>query len=274
MQIRRNWLTWEEWSRCVFFVAQSEGAWQRPRMRRAAFWLGLLSSAGCTQNPYVIGEHVADECQGELAAAIACSGFESEDVGSGWTETTTIGSAAVERTTEEAHIGRGALRARSFGADSVGVVSREFDAVRSGTLYLRAHVFVPADVPTDTINIFFLGDQPAPDPFTGFDINIADGVPQLFSPQLDPARQDGAGEIPRDEWFCFRAELRVSDTEGSIELFVEDESVLQVAAIDTLPDDGVHLFRAGVDWSSEQTDPFEMYLDDVALSTEPIACRN
>jgi hypothetical protein len=243
-------------------------------MRRAAFWLGLCASAGCTQNPYVIGEHLADECTGELADAIACSGFESEDVGVGWTETTIIGSAAVERTIDEAHIGRGALRAQSFGADSVGVVSREFEAVRSGGLYLRAHVFVPADVPTHTINIFFLGDQPAPDPFTGIDINIADGALQLFSPQLDPARQDGTGDIPRDAWFCFRAELRVSDTQGSIELFVDEESVLRADAIDTLPDDGIHLFRAGVDWSSEQTDPFEMYLDDVALSTDPIACRD
>jgi hypothetical protein len=243
-------------------------------MWRAAFWLGLLASAGCTHNPYVIGEHVADECEGELADALVCSGFEGTDVASGWTETTIIGSASVERTTDEAHIGRGALRAASFGADSVGVVSRELEAVRSGTLYLRAHLFVPGEVPTDTINIFFLGDQPAPDPFTGIDINIADGVPQLFSPQLNPARQDGEGEIPRDEWFCFRAELHVSDTAGSIELFVGDESVLRVDAVDTLPDDGVRLFRAGVDWSSEQTDPFEMYLDDIALSTEPIACRD
>jgi hypothetical protein len=243
-------------------------------MLRAAFWLGLIMSASCTRNPYVIGEHVADECTAELAEAIACSGFEAEDVAMGWTETTIIGTAAVERTTHEAHFGRGALRAESSGADSVGVVSREFAAVRSGTLYLRAHLFVPAEVPTNTINVFFIGSSPAPDPFTGIDINFAEGgVPQLFSPQIDPARQDGTGEIPRDAWFCLRAELVVDDTEGSIELFVDDESVLLASDVDTLPDDGVHLFRAGVDWSSEQTEPFEMFLDDVALSTAPIPCR-
>lgn len=258
----------------MFFVAQSAGAWQRRPMRRAAFWLGLFVSAGCTRNPYVIGEHVADECSTELADAIACSGFEAEDLALGWTETTTIGTAAVERTTDEAHFGRGALRAESTGADSVGVLSRAFEAVRSGTLYLRAHLFVPADVQTNTINIFFIGASPAPDPFTGVDINLAEGgVLQLFSPQLEPVRQDGQGEIPRDAWFCLRAELVVDDAVGSVELFVDDASVLLARDVDTLPDEGVRLFRAGVDWSSEQTEPFEMFLDDVALSTEPIPCR-
>lgn len=258
----------------MFFVAQSATAWQRPPMLRAVLWLGVLASAGCTQNPYVIGEHVPDECEGALAGALACSGFEDRDVAVGWTQTTIIGSASVEHTMAEAHSGRGALRAESSGADSVGVVSADFPAVRSGTLYMRAHLFVPNDVATDTINIFFLGAEPAPDPFTGVDINLEQGVPQVFSPQLNPARIDGDFAIPRDAWLCFRAAMRLGDDDGSIELFVDDERVLLATDIDTLPDDGVRMFRAGVDWSSGQTEPFEMYLDDVALDTEPIACRD
>ena len=44
-------------------------------------------------------------------------------------------------------------------------------------------------------------------------------------------------------------------------------------AIDTLPEDGVRQFRAGIDWSSEQDAPFEIYMDDIVLDTAPVACR-
>jgi hypothetical protein len=36
----------------------------------------------------------------------------------------------------------------------------------------------------------------------------------------------------------------------------------------------VHLLRAGIDWSSEQTDPFDLYLDDLVLATTPVGCEN
>jgi hypothetical protein len=242
-------------------------------MSRAALFFGLFMSAGCTRNPYVIGEHFPDECEGALAGALACSGFEDQDAAVGWTETTILGSADIEHTSDEVHRGRGALHAQSSGVESVAVVSREFAPVRAGTLYLRAYLRVPADVPTDTINIFFIGAEPAPDPFTGVDINLEQGVPQIFSPQFAPDRRDGTVAIPRDEWFCFRAELVVDDEDGSIELFVGDDSALLATGVDTLPDEGVYTFRAGVDWSSAQAERFEMYLDDVALGTDPIPCR-
>lgn len=231
-----------------------------------------LALAGCTRNPYVIGEQYVDACKTSLARAIACASFEARDVAAAWTEATILDAGALERTTERAHTGRGALRATSEGAGSVAVVAAEFPPVRSGTLYLRASLYVPSDVATETINIFFVGSTPAPDPFTGIDVNLEDGALQIFSPQLDPARRTGERAIPRDRWFCFRMTLDVSDDAGAIELFIGEESALRVEAIDTLPPEGVRLLRAGVDWSSAQTSRFEIYMDDIALDDEPLPC--
>ena len=57
-------------------------------------------------------------------------------------------------------------------------------------------------------------------------------------------------------------------------MFVDDQLALDARSIDTLPDDGVTQFRAGIDWSSEQDSLFEIYIDDLVLDTAPVACRS
>jgi hypothetical protein len=45
-----------------------------------------------------------------------------------------------------------------------------------------------------------------------------------------------------------------------------------VQGLDTVPDGGMRQFRAGVDWSSEQTSFFEIYIDDVLVSLHELGC--
>jgi hypothetical protein len=248
-------------------------------MLRAAFLLCVLAFVGCTRNPYLIGEQVQqvheagiDECETALADALTCASFEDEDLASAWTATTIVDGGALERTTDPVHSGLGALHAATSAADSIAVVSTEFEPLFSGMLFLRAYLWVPAAVPTETINIFFIGAEPEPDPFNGLDINLANGALQIFSPQIIPARQTGALQIPRDRWFCFRAQLVIGEGDGTVDLFVDDQLALTAQALDTLPANGVFRLRAGVDWSSEQAELFEIYLDDIALDVVPIAC--
>lgn len=246
-------------------------------MRCAGALVVLFGCAACSSGPYFIGELHTDagppsECDEAFADALACSGFEESDLTSAWPDQTIIGAGALERTTERAHSGDAALRASSNGPESVAVVASTIEPVMSGTLYLRVHLNVPSGVPTETINILFIGSDPAPDPFKGLDINIEDGALQIFSPQNNPARVTGELTIPRDVWFCLRAEIAVSDGAGSVELFVDDELALAATGLDTLPEDGVHLLRAGVDWSSGQEASFEIYIDDLVLDDAPVAC--
>jgi hypothetical protein len=124
------------------------------------------------------------------------------------------------------------------------------------------------------MNLFFLGSRPDPsgdEPFVGMDINVLDGALQLFSHQAKPPRQTADAKVPRGRWFCLRAEIEMSRA-GTTALFVDDALSLRATGVDSIAQDGVSMLRAGIDWSSDQTAFFEVYIDDLALATAPLAC--
>jgi hypothetical protein len=85
-------------------------------------------------------------------------------------------------------------------------------------------------------------------------------------------RETSAQVIPRDRWFCLRLRLEVREQTGVLELFTDDELALRVAALDTLPATGISELRIGIDWSSEQSERFEIFIDDLVLDTSEVAC--
>jgi hypothetical protein len=243
----------------------------------------LLSIAllACVDNPYVIGRHQSpdggapgDECAAAHAQALLCSGFEAEDLAE-WPDRTVTLNGELERSTERARSGAASLHATSRGTATTAVVAREFAPVFADELHLRAYVYVPAQLPTETMNLFFLGHEPNPSPpeqFIGLDLNLEDDAVQVFSSQNAPPRLTGTLAIPRERWFCFRARIEVAD-EGALEVFVDDEIALDVPLYDTLPEQGIHMLRAGIDWSSEQAELFEVFIDDLVLDTAPVTCH-
>jgi hypothetical protein len=136
---------------------------------------------------------------------------------------------------------------------------------------LRAYVYVASEQPTEIINLFFIGASAAVAEFDGIDVNLEDGALQVFAPQAG-VRETSEQTIPRDRWFCLRLRLEVSDDSGVLELFTDDALALRVAAFDTLPASGISELRAGIDWSSEQSEPFEIFIDDLVLDTSEVAC--
>ncbi len=243
---------------------------------RAVLLLGS-QCLGCSDEPYVIGRYpdaaAVSECAAAYAGALVCGDFEASTLDAGgWDETVIENGGELEQSTLRSHSGEASLRAASLDAMSVAAVSRELEPLLDGAIYLRAYLYVAAGLPTDTINVFFIGASPTPDPFTGIDINLKDGALQVFSPQADPVRQTGSVLVPRDSWFCFRARIELSDTAGLVELFADDALALRATQIDTLPEAGVTLLRAGVDWSSEQSAFFELFIDDLVLDRAPVAC--
>ena len=249
------------------------------RRARVFAMLGCLFWAGaCADNPYWIGQLRDAEVPDAGVAAcpagsLVCSGFEAAQLHDEWPETHIENAAEVERSTVRAHSGMAALRAESRDASSVAVVVARFAALHSGTLYLRAYLFVPDGQPTDRMNLFFLGSRPdpEPEPFVGMDLNLEQGALQLFSPQAEPRRQTGSLRVPRDRWFCLRAQVELG-ARGEVRLFVEDQLALRATQVDSAAQDGVSMLRAGVDWSSEQEAKFEVFIDDLGLATRPIAC--
>jgi hypothetical protein len=260
------------------------------RIARVAALLCLVEQSGCADNPYFIG-HARDSTDASVvdaagpeagsdasasandcSEALVCAGFEREDLSAEWTSTVIENSGALERSTARAHSGGGSLRAQSRATSSVADVVARFSPLRSGMLYLRAYLYVPAGLPTERMNLFFVGSRPDPgsDPFVGLDLNLENGAVQLFSPQARPQRQTGELTIPRDRWFCWRAEIELGSA-AVVSVFVDGALALRATGVDSVAQDGVSMLRAGIDWSSQDAF-FEVYLDDVALDTQPIGC--
>lgn len=244
----------------------------------------LLACSGCADNPYVTGvlrqtAPTSDAAMAEFDCAdfpqaLACSGFESGGLADWESQVVAGEGAGVEWSAARSHTGKGALRAFTTTADSTAVVAQSFPAVTAGTLYVRGYLFIPGDEETRTINLFFVGLEPNEVdgmPFTGVDLNVEDGPWQVFSPQNFPDRVTGSVAVPRDRWFCVQIEMDVAER-GAVRVFMDGAPAFEVTNFDTLPDGGVQLFRAGVDWSSKQITPFEVFMDDLVLSTAPVAC--
>lgn len=232
----------------------------------------MVALAACGNGAYVIGRFHDDSCDTHHDA-IVCSGFEQPDL-SDWS-VVVVDNAHVEQSAERAHGGNGSLFAESSGAKSTAVVSKEFPPVTQGELFLRAFVYVPDAQPTKTLNFLFLGDYAAPDPFRGIDFNLEDGALSTYVPGDQPDRfVSTALVIPRDRWFCLQIQMTVSANAGAVTMRVDGEIGLEQKNMNTRPAAGVHLLRAGIDWSSGQTEPFEFSLDDLVLATTPLDCND
>lgn len=245
--------------------------------------VGLLGA--CVDNPYVIGRVIdGDDCARASAldaGVLACSGFEKPGFRD-WAGTEANDGGVLMRTAAMVHGGSAALRAESRAAERFAVVVQDFEPLLDGELHLRVHVWVPGGLATETMNILFIGDEPNPSedpdgPFVGVDINLAnDGALQLFSPQNDPSRITGNQPIPRDRWFCLQLSMQIAHADaarpGAIALSVDGREALSASPFETLPEAGVSRVRAGIDWSSEQAAPFEVYMDDLVVSRKPLPC--
>lgn len=251
-------------------------------MRRAALlWSTVLvlgsKLLGCADNPHWIGRYPGGDaaprsaCEAAHEDALVCSDFEDEALDGGAFQTVLENMGELELSSEQAHGGTRALLANTSGATSAAALAQAFDPVSAGELHLRAYVYVAGDQPTEIMNILFIGASAAVAEFDGIDINLQGGALQVFAPQ-GGVRETSEQVIPRDRWFCLRLRLQVHDASGVLELFTDEELALRVAAFDTLPASGVSELRVGIDWSSEQSEPFEIFIDDLVLDTSEVAC--
>jgi hypothetical protein len=240
---------------------------------RCALLVSVGIMVGCSEDEYVIGRFHDDACSAHHAA-LMCSGFEQPDL-SEWSEVLIESDAHIEQSDARAHSGAGSLFAESTGAKSSAVVAKEFAPLMAGELYLRAYVYVPDNLPTHTMNILFLGDYATPDPFRGVDLNLEDGALSIYVPASRPDRVTSTTlVIPRDHWFCLQIALTVSSNAGAITVRVDGDVALEQKNMNTRSSGGVHLLRAGIDWSSGQTERFDFNLDDLVLDTVSIDCND
>jgi len=244
------------------FAASTQCSVATPALCLAACTVASDCDAGhtCVAGSCVVD--ASDTCAAH-PNALACSGFD-EPAPAGWTASIrtggTLGTVADPRLA-----GASALDARTTLTGGQSRFASEFATMTAGQLYLRAWLYVAPGTVLNDVHPIVIGD-----------VSKADyGSKFLFSNgKLGVATSNsavtGSIDAPFGQWYCLRMELEIG-TQGSIRAYLNDAPFVDATAIDTLPAGNVHDISVGIDFSG-QTDPAEIFVDQVLLDTAPVTC--
>jgi hypothetical protein len=216
------------------------------------------------------GPSEPDPCR-DYEGALFCSGFEDPAFPEFATRRTQAGFFEQDRT--KAFVGQASLRTSTSAPSGYAALLAPIDPpVVSGTLYLRAHLFIPSSSSND-INALFLGNTDDDDATVGIDFDLADSErPELFLLGYGDYASGGV-VVPRDRWFCFQSEIVVSDKAGSVTVSIDGEPAVSLAGVVTRPPGGLDDLSVGIGWSSDAPTTAEVYYDQVVLDDAPVPCE-
>jgi hypothetical protein len=197
--------------------------------------------------------------------ALFCSGFDDAALPE-WSLSAPPDST-LETTMRYRHAGPSSLEARASGDFTRSRFVGEFPAQTSGTLHLRVWMFVEPETVLANLHTLSIGDVDTPD--WGVSLEFFEGALAAETPVVLPAG-DGVA-IPTGRWFCVRAEIALSDTEGEVRAWLDERPAVQMTAIDTLPAAGAHNLAAGIDHSA-QVEHASVFFDELLVDTRPTPC--
>jgi hypothetical protein len=196
-------------------------------------------------------------------SALICSDLDAA-VPTDWVEGSSAGDE-VSASTSLRFAGAAALRAHTSGMGGRSRIIHELPMMTTGSLYLRAWVYMNPGAATEDVHALVVGD-----------VNTADyGTKFLYSAgklrvATSVAPVPGSIDPPFGRWYCLRLELGIGAM-GSVKAYVDDQVLADQTGVDTLPATGVHNVSAGIDFAG-QTQPGELYVDDLAIDTQPLDC--
>lgn len=164
---------------------------------------------------------------------------------------------------EQPYDGLGSLKATTASSGDKAAIRAEFDAVESGTLYARAHYFVPAQVNVRRLDLLSLQDS-CTIVATAFGTSLFCAADEAFAQGWVP--------IPQGRWFCLQWEHEVDDW-ATTSVFIDGELAISVEGIDTRADGHLDAVRFPVTHSGDLQPSVEIYVDNFALSTSPLECE-
>jgi hypothetical protein len=197
--------------------------------------------------------------------ALVCSGFDSEDL-NGFTITAPP-DGTLATTQALRHAGAAALETRSQMRNDRTRLVREFPVQTSGTLYLRAWLFVePGSVLFD-LHTLTIGDVDQAD--WGVNFHMLEDVLAVGLPTRESS---GEGlRVPVGSWFCMQAEVRLGDIDGAVRVWLDRQLAVSFADADTLPRRGARNMSVGLD-RAVQSEPAALYIDELLLDRQPTEC--
>lgn len=203
----------------------------------------------------------AGDCA-KIPDALACADFESS-LGDG-TAVVTDGNT-LEVTSGGVPSGEAALDARvTVTPASVAYLRSDFPAQTEGALYLRGWFQVPAGVATFNLAPFGLWATGEVD--WALRLVVTQGATELWS-YTTPAAS--AVPVAVGEWHCVEMAVTLDDVAGTASVSVDGVALLDVTALDTLPEGGIDGLAMGTVWALEAA---AVRIDRVALATSPVGC--
>jgi hypothetical protein len=201
-------------------------------------------------------------CAGH-AGATACSGFD-EAIPTGWTDGSTTGNE-ISTSTDLSFAGAASLVAHVSGSGGRSRLLHEFPSMTTGSLYLRAWLYMEPGTVVDDVHSIVVGDADSGDYGTKF--LYSNGKLRVATPKLDVT---GDVAPPFGHWYCLRLELTVGAA-GSVRAYLDDQMFAEEPNVNTLPAAGVHNVSAGIDFAG-QAEPAQLLVDELLLDTQPVAC--
>ncbi|MCB9597879.1 MAG: hypothetical protein H6719_34495 [Sandaracinaceae bacterium] len=209
-------------------------------------------------------------CDGPLAGAILCDGFESSP--GPWTlRAERTGSAT--RTTTRAQVGAysfDSVTTAINGQASLG--ARGLGPYTDADLWMRVSLYVPSAAAVDDFTFLYVGEDVSP--FHGVSLGMgSDGRAGAYSTiSANYVSSFDALLVPRDRWVCFEVHVAVASSGGAIEVFMDGTLRAGMTGLDTLPGAGFTIAYSGIDYTGPAQGPLEVFLDEYALSRTRLAC--
>jgi hypothetical protein len=209
---------------------------------------------------------LATRC-GQITGELFCEGFEGEPM-LGSLQATAPSFALVETT----HSFRGAraLHARTEGAqEPAWVLGTVLPDLVAGELHARWYIYVPSGAAKLELASVHLVD--AVFPHRGVIVGVHEGMMDLTATETGDYLVSQVA-VPRDRWACVQLHVTISQTAGVVESWLDGVSTGRFTGIDTLPAVSYRSVHAGMFATSLATEPQELWTDELAVATLPIAC--
>jgi hypothetical protein len=176
---------------------------------------------------------------------LVCSSFEGVPLLDEWVVDTARGT--VQEVTTLAHTGTTAVSARTAGENGHARLWQALEPRGSGTLYFRAHAWLPKGTVTTMMKLLYLGNRAALD---GVDLLITSDLQVgAFFQEGQASALSRIGAVPEEQWFCLTGSIDLSNTDGRVALQIDGRPVLEVTGQDTLPPNGVSGLSVGLHWT-------------------------
>jgi hypothetical protein len=212
---------------------------------------------------------VAESCKVTKPGVLLCEDFEEPSVS--W-DYTIFDQGSAARSIVRAANGFASLEANINGSNNFKAArwgkNNVLPSLTGGDLYIREWIYLASPtVVTDQLSILVAGNQV--DPFPS--VNL------LLRPGQSEVGVEGQGinvdfEFPRDKWVCVQLHVVIDDANGSIELAIDGQPVIDSMGGDTAVAGGYTNLDAGFHYATPTQSAARMFVDEIVADTSPISC--